>query len=221
MKHSLKYAAFILALTLNACSSNAAPTPIPTIVLSSNAASTANAVTASGEILPMPKAQLSFPLTGTVKTVAVKAGDAVRQGQTLVILDSLIWQAKVQEAEANLAASQADEKYAVRVGEDQEQINSAMADVQSNQAALDAANETLAQATLTAPFNGTVASVDINPGETVTEGQEVVMLGELSNFQVETTDLSERDAPQVQVGQSASVTVKALNAEFPARVIQI
>ena len=52
-------------------------------------------------------------------------------------------------------------------------------------------------------------------------GQEVIMLGDLTNFQVETTDLSERDAPLVQVGQTASISVQALGKEFPAKVVDV
>lgn len=47
------------------------------------------------------------------------------------------------------------------------------------------------------------------------------MLGDLSTFQVETTDLSERDAPSVQVGQTANVTVTALNDQFPGKVVDV
>jgi multidrug resistance efflux pump len=74
---------------------------------------------------------------------------------------------------------------------------------------------------LTAPFDGTIASVDISPAETVTPGLIVIMLGDLSNFQVITTDLSERDVPAVRIGQAATITVAALAGEFPAKVTDI
>ncbi len=212
-----------IILALVACTGNAVPTAIPTVVLGSpSGPETASAgVSASGVIVPEPKASLSFPLTGTAKTVEVKAGDKVTKGQTLVTLDPSLWEAQVKEAQAALAAAQANEKYLLRTGTDQEHIDAANADIERAQAALDSANSTLAQATLTAPFDGTIASVDISPAETVVPGQEVIMIGDLSNFQVETTDLSERDAPSVQVGQTANVNVTALNAQFPGQVTDI
>ena len=79
----------------------------------------------------------------------------------------------------------------------------------------------LAQATLTAPFAGTVASVEISPAETVVPGQVVIMLGDLSNFQVETTDLSERDVTNVQAGQTANIFVQALNQTLSGKVIDV
>jgi RND family efflux transporter MFP subunit len=221
MKNIWLLIVLILALALSGCGSNTTATAIPTVVLSSKPAAAGNSVSASGEVVPMPKAQLSFPLTGIVKTVEVEAGDKVTSGQTLVTLDTTFWEAKVKEAEAKVVADQAQEKFLVRLGEDQEHIDAANADIEASQAALQSAKATLAQAVLKAPFDGTIASVDIEPAETVTPGQVIIMIGDFSNFQVETTDLSERDAPRVQVGQPASITVKALNTPFPGKVIDV
>ncbi len=225
----MKKTTFVIAvagmLLLTACTGNTQPTAIPTVVLSSvsnpGPQATEGSVSASGVVVPQSKATLSFPLTGTVKTVEVKAGDKVTKGQTLVTLDTTLWEAQVAQAQAQLVAAQANEKYLVRIGTDQEHIDAANAAVEQAQASLDAAQATLAQATLTAPFDGTIASLDISPAETVVPGQEVIMLGDLSNFQVETTDLSERDAPRVQVGQTANVTVTALNQQFPGKVTDV
>ena len=221
MKNILPLVVLLSAMSLSACAGNAVATPIPTVVLSSGQQAASGDVSASGEVVPEAKASLSFPLTGTVKTVDVKAGDRVTKGQTLVTLDTVLLEAKVKEAQAALVAAQANEKYLFRIGTDQEHIDAANADVDRAQAALDSANATVAQATLTAPFDGTIASVDTSPAETVVPGQEVVMIGDLSNFQVETTDLSERDAPSVQVGQPANVTVTALSQQFPGKVVDI
>ncbi len=230
MKNLSILVVLVLALTLSACSGNAAPTAIPTVVLGAkpsggtsnpSGGSSGAGASASGQVVPQQHASLSFPLTGTVKTVDVKAGDKVTKGQTLVTLDTTLLEAQVKQAEADVAAAVANEKYQFRIGTDQEHIDAANADIDKAQAAVDSAKATLAQATLVAPFDGTIASVDISPAETVTPGQEVVMIGDLSKFQVETTDLSERDAPNVQVGQNATVTVTALNNQFPGKVSDV
>ena len=221
MKNLLLYTALMLVLVLSACGGNAVPTPIPTVVLSSNPAASSNAVTASGEVVPKPRAQLGFPMSGIVKIVSVQAGDKVTAGQLLINLDPTILAASVREREANVSSAQTQVSLLQRMGTDQEHLNSALADVQAAQASLDSAKATLAQATLTAPFGGTIASVDISPGETVIPGQELIMLGDLSHFQVETTDLSERDVPNVQVGQSANVLIQALNQSFTGKVMDV
>jgi HlyD family secretion protein len=49
----------------------------------------------------------------------------------------------------------------------------------------------------------------------------IVTMADLSNFQVETKDLSERDVPRVQTGQTAHVFIESLNQEFSGKVVDI
>ncbi len=211
----------VLAGVAAGCGSVSSPTPIPTIVLSTGPAASSASVSASAEIVPALKASLSFPLTGVVNDVRVQAGDKVGANQVLASLDTSILEAQVAQADADVRALQIHYTYLRRTGTDQEHLDSALADVARGQATLDAAKATMAQATLAAPFAGTIASVDIVPAETVVPGQEVIMLGDFSHFQVETTDLSERDVPKVQLGQTAKVNVAALNQTFTGKVTDI
>lgn len=211
----------ILAGALAGCGAASTPTPIPTIVLNAGQAASSAGVSASGEVVPAQKASLSFALTGIVKDVRVQAGDQVQAGQVLADLDTSILQAQVQQADADVRQMQIHYKYLARTGTDQEHLDSALADVARVQATLDAAKATLAQATLTAPFPGTIASVEIVPAETVVPGQEVIQIGDFSHFRVETTDLSERDVPRVKVGQAAQVNVIALHQTLAGKVTDI
>jgi len=209
----------ILALTLSACGSTSTPTAIPTVVLNAaKPAASANTVSASGQVVPVQKVQLSLPQTGIVHSVKVKAGDTVTAGQPLIALDTTLLEAKVREAQADLDAAQTQVHYLKRVGTAQEHLDSAQADADRAQAQLESAQASLAQATLSAPFDGTVAEVNVFPAEVVVPGQVIVVLGDLSGFMVETTDLSERDVPGVEVGQSARIFIRALNQEFGGKV---
>ncbi len=90
------------------------------------------------------------------------------------------------------------------------------------QALLDSAKTTLeAQSALLAPLDGTVVKIDVNAGETVVPGRIIVILGDLSKYQIETTDLSERDVTRVQVGQTVKVSIDALGQEFTGKVVRI
>ena len=221
MKRILIFILILLPLLLTACGQNSTPTLIPTIVLSSKPAASSNTVNASGEVVPVKKASLSFPMTGVVDGVVVQEGDRVSVSQTLVTLNTTILDANVKAEQADLNAAQTQVKYLKRIGTDQEHIDASMADVERAQASLDSATATLKQATLTAPFDGTIASVDISPAETVVPGQVVIMIGDLSQFQVETTDLSERDVTNVQSGQSANIFVQALNQTLTGKVTDV
>ncbi len=122
-------------------------------------------------------------------------------------------EAQVGEAQAQLAK--------LREGSRPEAIAVAEAQVQQAQAALEAAQVALDQATLRAPFAGTVVALEVSAGETVLPGQVVLTLADLSHLQVETTDLSERDVDEVAVGQQATVYVEALGLEIRGRVVRI
>jgi RND family efflux transporter MFP subunit len=224
MKFTVQARPLLIAamLWLAACGPASAPTPIPTIVLEAGAAASSSSVDASGVIVPAHKAQLGFPLTGVVRTVAVKEGDKVVKGQQLAALDTTILEARVRVADANVRAAQIQYKYLYRTGtRDQEHLDSALADVAREQALLDSAAATLAQANLVSPIDGTVAAVKTSAAETVVPGQVVIIVGDLTDFRAETTDLSESDAPSVQIGQTASISVSALNQDFPGRVADI
>ena len=228
MKKTFLLVIMVMTLILTACASASTPTAIPTISLDNNGsatntqASAENSVSASAIIVPVNDAQLSFSAIGRVTSVDVKVGDKVTAGQTLVELDTTILEAKVREAEANVLAADAQIRYLNRLATDALHFESAQADLARAQALLDSAKATLlAQSALSAPFDGTIVSVDISPAETVVPGQVVIVLGDLSKYEIETTDLSERDVTRVQIGHSANVFIEALNEEFTGEVIDI
>jgi len=78
------------------------------------------------------------------------------------------------------------------------------------------------QATLSAPFDGTVALIQVRAGEQVLPGTPVLMLGDLRALQVETTDLDEVDVARVQSGQRVALTFDALPDKVLAgRIVRI
>ena len=97
----------------------------------------------------------------------------------------------------------------------------AQARVDNAKAQLAAAQSTLADLDLKAPFDGVVSQVYLHSGEWVIPGQPVVALADLDHLRIETTDLSERDIPRVEIGQPVTVLVKPLNQSVAGHVSQI
>ena len=238
MKKIYIVTAVILALASSACGAPGAAEAIPTIVL--DAKDTApnepqpgngDSVTAEAIVVPMTDAQLSFTSVGRVTNVNVEVGDIVKAGDVLVELDTAIQEAKVREAESNLAFAEIELDYLVRLagcpkgancGPSYQHIEVAENSVASAQAMVDSAKAVLAsQSNLAAPFDGTIVSVDIAPYETVVPGQAVIVLGDLSSFKIETTDVNERDVSKVKVGQDAVVFIDALGVEIDGKVVDI
>jgi len=219
-----------LTLALTACGQGPAPTAIPTVSLSTSGADSGSSgpdfsggVVASAEVRPADSVELSFPQLGKVETVEVEVGDTVTARQTLATLDTTILEARIAEAEAGVVTAQTQVDYLKRVGVGNayEKIDAAVADVDRAQAVVDQLKAQLEQATLTTPVSGTVVKVNIAPGETASPGQTAILIANLDHMRIETTDLSERDIPAVQIGQTASVYIDALDETFEGKVVDI
>jgi multidrug resistance efflux pump len=91
----------------------------------------------------------------------------------------------------------------IRAGATSQQIDLATARVQQAQAALD-------EATLVAPFTGTIAELAIHPGEIAAPGTRLISLADLIQWEVDTDDLSEKEAVGVEPGEPVSITLDAL-----------
>jgi len=124
-------------------------------------------VSATGTVEPQQQANLQFGQTGKVTAVDVQVGQQVTAGSTLATLDPSPLQSAVTLAQAQLTAAQAQLTAADTAG-NAAQIASANAQVTSAQGRLTSAQQALAQASLTTPLTGTVAAVNIVPGDQVT-----------------------------------------------------
>ena len=206
------------------------------LVLSGTSAFAAQqgSVVASAVVVPAHITRLSFLMSAQVKEVAVKEGDQVSVGQTLATLST-------PELEYNLIAAQeafrSKQAYAelqrykrvldIRKGKKfwdvvpPEVRERADAQAASARAALEIAQARLAQSALISPYDATVVSVDVVPGEYLKENQIVITLATLEVLQLETTDLSERDITKVKVGAPASIFIEALDETFNGEMIAI
>ncbi len=123
-------------------------------------------------------------------------------------------------AQAQLAKSQRDYEI-LKNGPDPDAVRLAEARQSTAQAQLVAAESAVKDLELRAPFDGTITSLEIQANEWVTPGQLVIVVSDLENLRVETTDLSERDIPEVEIGQSVSINIEALALDLSGSVLQI
>ena len=141
--------------------------------------------------------------------------------------------AELASAKAALANAEANLQRQEDLGANDTVIDAAQADVDAAQAALDtlqdgtpaeeiaaaeydlrAAEHSLqiaeAAFDLKAPFTGTIVEILVQPGETVSAFQPVLVLADLTRLQVVTTDLSEIDVSQLHEGQTAQIVFDAI-----------
>jgi HlyD family secretion protein len=131
----------------------------------------------------------------------------------------LEYETALEVAMANL--DQAQEDYATwKAGPDPADVTVAQARLDNANAKLAAAEAALQDRELKAPFSGTVSELFIRRGEWITLGQPVLMLADLGNLRVETTDLNEIDAARVHPGDSVILTFDALPEVVVNGVVQ-
>ena len=95
------------------------------------------------------------------------------------------------------------------------------ADVAAAQARVDAARASLELAQISAPFAGTITSVDIKPGDLVTPGTAAFGLADLSHLLVDVA-ISEVDIDRVKPGQTVTLTLDAiLDKTYQGKVTEV
>jgi HlyD family secretion protein len=159
------------------------------------------------ELLGSIEEQARLALESAIKTTQAAQArvDSLEAGSPSDRADS----AQIAAASASVQAAQArlDQLNAEAAGEPDATFAAA---VQQAEAALLAARAALAEAELRAPFDGVVSKIDLKVGERVGPGAAVVVLADLSGWQIETDDLTEIDVPGVSVGQAVTIVVDAL-----------
>jgi RND family efflux transporter MFP subunit len=173
------------------------------------------------------ESKISFRVGGTVQNVAVVVGNKVRRGQLIAELDPEDYRLRVQDAEAALAQSEAQERnakvnyervrglYESRNASKQDldsaraQHESAAAGVRSNRQRLELERNQLGYTRLAAPIAGSVAAVNVEINENVQAGQTVVLLTSGSDLEVRVS-IPGVLINQVKEGEPVSVKFDAL-----------
>lgn len=128
-------------------------------------------------------------------------------------LDLLLAGARAEQisvAEANVAAMEmAISEAEGRVAGAETAVAQAQAALLEAQTGLKAAEKALEQQSLTAPFDGTVAAVNVKEGEIVQAGTPAIVLADFRQWQVETTDLTEVDVVAMAQGLPVAVDIDA------------
>jgi len=88
-------------------------------------------------------------------------------------------------------------------------LESARLKLKSQQSQLEILKERLSYFTLTAPCDGIITSQNVLPGDTVSQGNVISVISDMSNLQFE-VNIDELDIGSIKVGQEVSITADAL-----------
>jgi HlyD family secretion protein len=193
------------------------------------------ALTVSGYIINRERIEISPRFLGVVKWIGVKKGDAVTNGQVVVLLDAAEYQARLNEAEGRVANMKVsvtkaeldydrirqltETKIESKQNEDYArlQLDSARAALRETEGFAELARTYVEWCIIRSPINGVVVEKLVNPNELVMPqsfgggrgpSTALIALADPQDLQVE-IDMNEADLAKVSLDQKCSVSPEA------------
>ena len=157
-----------------------------------------------GQAKATQEVDLSFRVAGPLVTLPVNVGDEVRKGQDLARIDPRDYEVSLRDARGQLSKSraeferaEADYERVIRirkqdpgavsqalVDRNRQQMESTRAEIRSQQAVVDAANDQLGYTFLKAPFDGIITATYVENFEDVKAKQPIVRLIDHSQIEM-------------------------------------
>jgi RND family efflux transporter MFP subunit len=175
-------------------------------------------LTAPADPSDIATAQAAVTAAEQALTAAQLAQEELLRGPTAY--DMANAQGAVDSAQASLSAAIAA-RNDLLAGADQEDIDLQTQQVTLAELAVEKARQALEDATLTAPFDGTAAAVNIHVGDVVSPSVPAVTILTPNALRVKLT-LGETDLPAVKVGQTGIIIFDAIqDVAYPLRITSI
>lgn len=164
-------------------------------------------------------------VSGRITQLNFRDADRVRRGQLLVQLDDQLPLAQVKQAEAELSIARANHRRNQELVEEkfiaQRAVDESAANLQVAEAKLALARATLARLKIVAPFDGIAGIRNINVGDYLKDGADIVNIEDIEAIYVDFR-LPERYQTKVRPGQTALIDVDALPGQrFSALVLAV
>lgn len=181
---------------------------------------------AAGSVVAARRTDISSRIMAAIKAVNVHAGDRVKEGDVLVILDERDLRSRVEQAAnaldaAKAQAAVAESEYRRRANlqtsvisqSEKEQARKAAevadADVERAKRAVDEAQVALTYSEIRSPTSGRVVDRLAEPGDTASPGRALLQVYDPSTLQLE-AGVRETLASRLKVGDTVNVRIDAL-----------
>ncbi|WP_452226181.1 efflux RND transporter periplasmic adaptor subunit [Lacinutrix cladophorae] len=192
----------------------------------------------SGKIQATNSADLSTRMMGYVNKVHVHVGDKVRKGQLLVSINNSDLQAKRAQVnagitEATAAYTNAEKDYNryknlfAEQSASQKEMDDMTANFNMAKARLEGArqmkneiNAQFAYSNITAPFNGTVTSKNVEAGNMANPGMPLISIESPGSFEVMAM-VPETEISEIKKGTTVDVLVKSINQIIKGKVTEV
>lgn len=161
-------------------------------------------------------------VSGRILKLGFSDGQRVKRGQPLVQLDDALQQAQLLQAQAQASIArtslQRNRELVAQNFVSQSVVDQAQANLEVAEAQVSLAQAQLQRMKVTAPFDGIAGIRNVNVGDYVKDGADLVQVEDLSSVWVDFR-LPERYLSQLKPGQGVSVNLDALPGKsYTARV---
>ncbi len=175
-----------------------------------------------GEVTGDRDANLAAANGGLVESVLVEDGQTVSKGQTLVRVDTALFAAQYEQAEAQRDQARLDLERLQKLGDlgSEAQLAAARTQLRIAEANRSLAATRLSRASVKSPFSGVVVQVPVEEGEAVPPGGSVARVVQLDPAVI-TLSVSDRDVVAMALGAPVTVRTAASSERHEGVVARI
>ena len=175
-----------------------------------------------GTISAVQGATVSAELAGTVAEIKFENGGIAKKGDVLVLLDASSEEAQLKSSEADLDLARSDlaraRDLAARNVVSKAELDAADSKFKQKEGVVNNMRSMIAKKEVLAPFDGQLGIRQVNVGQMITAGQQVVSLQALDPLYVDFA-LPQQDLPKLSPGLEVRVhTDVVAGREFPGKL---
>jgi RND family efflux transporter MFP subunit len=178
----------------------------------------------SGTLQPVDQTTVKAKVSGEIRQVTVREGEAVKSGQVIARFDTSDLEAKLTDRIGALEASRAQlalaektraqnqqllkQKFISQTAYDSSESNLSVTQgtLKSNEAQAQLARNALRDAVVAAPLTGTVAKRHVQPGEKVPFDAPLITIVDLSRMELQAM-VPANDIPELRVGMTVDLAI--------------
>ncbi|MCM3784396.1 efflux RND transporter periplasmic adaptor subunit [Neobacillus mesonae] len=168
-------------------------------------------VSGSGKLMSQREEKVYFTLDGMhVKELYVKPGDKVKAGQQIAVLDVEELEKQIRQKKLQIRKAEVQMKETLRKKDEMDPVEyeEAVITFEEQRQELADLEEQVGKSTLTAPFAGTVLSVQVEKGAAVKAYDSIATIADTTNLVV-AASFAKKDLEVIAQGMAADVDINA------------
>ena len=211
---------------------------LPTDLVTVTTADVQKSLRLSGALRAYNQAVVKAKVSGDVREVLAREGEAVQRGQVLVKMDTADYDARLAQAQGSLSAVQGQLEIARQARDNNKallnknfisqnaydnasnQYAIAAANVESARGVVSVAQKALADTVIRAPMAGIISTRSVQPGEKVSPDYRLFDIVDLRTLEME-APVPTQDIASIHAGQTVQLSIEGITVAVSGKVSRI